>query len=93
MIVSDDNSTSISVARVPRSRLAVAVGRGFVGLIRAYQLIRVGRVSPCRFTPTCSQYTAQAIEHYGPVHGLALGLRRLARCRPLGPSGYDPIPE
>ncbi len=92
MIASDDNPTSISATRVPHGVSGVA-GRGFVGLIRAYQLVRVGRVSPCRFTPTCSQYTAQAIERYGPVHGVALGLRRLARCRPLGPSGYDPIPE
>ncbi len=92
MIASNESPTANSAGRVTRG-LPILLGRGFVGLIRAYQLVRAGRVSPCRFTPTCSQYTAQAIERYGPVHGVALGVRRLARCRPLGPSGYDPIPE
>jgi putative membrane protein insertion efficiency factor len=67
--------------------------RAILGLIGAYQLARLGRVSPCRFTPTCSEYAKEAIESYGAGRGLALALRRLSRCRPGGPSGYDPIPE
>lgn len=69
------------------------VGRLVIGAIRAYQLARTGRVSPCRFTPTCSQYAAEAVERHGARRGLALTVRRLGRCRPGGPSGYDPIPE
>ena len=62
-------------------------------LIRSYQLVRTGHVSPCRFTPTCSQYAAESLAHHGLRHGLHLTVRRLARCRPGGPSGYDPVPE
>ena len=62
-------------------------------LVRAYQLSRTGRVSPCRFTPTCSAYAIEAIERHGALTGGALTARRLGRCRPGGPSGYDPVPE
>jgi putative membrane protein insertion efficiency factor len=61
--------------------------------IRTYQVARMGRVSPCRFTPTCSQYALEALQRHGARRGLALAARRLGRCRPGGPSGYDPIPE
>jgi putative membrane protein insertion efficiency factor len=64
-----------------------------VALVRAYQFARVGRVSPCRFTPTCSAYAIEAIDRHGTRRGLALAARRLGRCRPGGPSGYDPVPE
>lgn len=64
----------------------------FCILIRAYQLV----LSPvlgnrCRFYPSCSQYMAEAIEHYGVLRGTWLGLRRLAKCHPFHPGGYDPI--
>ena len=64
-----------------------------LALIRVYQLARTGRVSPCRFTPTCSHYATEAVERHGARRGLALTVRRLGRCRPGGPSGYDPVPE
>jgi putative membrane protein insertion efficiency factor len=67
--------------------------RAVIALVRAYQLARIGRVSPCRFTPTCSQYAAEALSRHGARRGLALTARRLGRCRPGGPSGYDPVPE
>lgn len=67
--------------------------RLLTAVIRAYQLARTGRVSPCRFTPTCSQYAVEALERHGAGRGLALTVRRLGRCRPGGPSGYDPVPE
>ncbi len=70
-----------------------AVGRLFVALIRGYQLL----VSPlfprcCRFYPTCSQYAVEAIKRYGPFRGGWLALKRVARCHPLSPGGYDPVP-
>ena len=61
--------------------------------IQAYQVA----VSPylgvnCRHTPSCSSYTQEAISKYGVIKGVWLGIRRLGRCRPLGTSGYDPVP-
>lgn len=64
-----------------------------IGLFRMYQFARSGHVSPCRFTPTCSQYAIEAVDRHGAGRGVRLALRRLGRCRPGGPSGYDPIPE
>jgi hypothetical protein len=83
--------TAISVSSPPHRRQPVATG--LVWVIRAYQAARVGHVSPCRFTPTCSHYAVGAIEAHGARRGLALTARRLGRCRPGGPSGFDPVPD
>lgn len=94
--VTDSDIDSVSAddpAECRSDRSSSFVRRGALALIRAYQLARLGRVSPCRFTPTCSQYAMEAIDRYGAARGLSLTVRRLARCRPGGPSGYDPIPE
>jgi len=61
-------------------------------LIRLYRLI----ISPllpmsCRFSPTCSEYAVEAIEKYGSIMGLYLTLRRLFKCHPFHPGGYDPV--
>ena len=48
--------------------------------------------SACRFTPTCSEYTKQAIIKHGPIKGTALGVKRISKCHPWGDSGYDPVP-
>jgi uncharacterized protein len=47
----------------------------------------------CRFTPTCSEYFAEALEKHGTWRGISLGTRRLCRCHPWGGKGYDPVPE
>jgi len=65
-------------------------------LLRAiywYQQAFAGRLSPCRFFPSCSNYAQEAITDHGSMRGCWLTLRRLLRCRPFGPSGYDPVPE
>ena len=64
-----------------------------LGLIRVYQNTLGPALPPaCRFQPTCSRYAYAAIERYGLVRGGWLAARRLARCQPLGGSGYDPVP-
>ncbi len=64
-----------------------------VRMIRWYQRVFDGRMSPCRFSPSCSSYALEAFESHGTRRGAYLTVRRLMRCRPFGPSGWDPVPE
>ena len=66
----------------------------FMWSIRGYQLAISPMLKPsCRFYPSCSCYAHTAIERYGVVRGFWLGLRRLLRCHPFAPGGYDPVPD
>lgn len=63
-------------------------------LIRFYQLAFSPLLpNSCRYEPSCSRYAYEAIERYGPFRGSWLAAKRLARCRPGGGYGYDPVPE
>lgn len=62
-------------------------------LLRVYKRMISPLLPPmCRFEPTCSVYTMQAVEKYGAARGVWLGVRRLARCHPFNPGGWDPVP-
>ncbi|MHB1184984.1 MAG: membrane protein insertion efficiency factor YidD [Desulfobulbia bacterium] len=68
------------------------VKRIFIALIRCYQLCISPLFAPsCRFSPTCSQYAIEALALHGTVRGLYLATRRLLRCHPFHPGGYDPV--
>ncbi len=67
--------------------------RAVIGLIRFYQRVISPLFPPsCRYTPSCSQYTLEAVTTYGAARGLFMGGRRLLRCHPFHPGGYDPVP-
>lgn len=64
-----------------------------IGLIRGYQRFLSPMFPPsCRFTPSCSQYALEAVTRYGLLRGTWLGARRLLRCHPFHPGGFDPVP-
>lgn len=61
--------------------------------ISLYQVTISGLMpNACRFEPTCSRYTYEAVDRFGALKGTWMGLKRLGRCRPGGGSGYDPVP-
>jgi uncharacterized protein len=79
------------MSRAAADRPGMAV-RAALRLLQAYQAAASGRVSPCRFYPSCSNYAMEAFSEHGFWHGFALSARRLARCRPFGPHGVDLVP-
>jgi putative membrane protein insertion efficiency factor len=64
-----------------------------LAFIRTYQLTLSRLLPPmCRFTPSCSEYGYEAVARYGLVRGGWMALRRIGRCHPFHPGGYDPVP-
>jgi len=67
--------------------------RAAATVIRGYQLLLSPLLPPsCRFTPSCSQYALEAVTRHGALRGSWLAARRLARCHPFHPGGFDPVP-
>ena len=66
----------------------------FVFLVKLYQVI-ISPLTPssCRFQPTCSHYTVEALQKHGLLRGGMLAIKRIFSCHPWGKSGYDPVPE
>ncbi len=64
-----------------------------LNLIKVYQIFSKYTPAKCRFYPTCSEYTKQAIEKFGLINGGWLGIKRICKCHPLNEGGYDPVPD
>ena len=68
-----------------------ALVAGLVAPVRLYQIVISPMLPPmCRFTPTCSQYAIIALRKHGPLKGVWMSIRRIFRCHPWNPGGYDP---
>jgi uncharacterized protein len=80
-------TTAMAILRWP----ARAITALLILIIRLYQVTLSPLLGPaCRFEPTCSRYMMESLRKYGPVKGFARGLRRISRCHPWDPGGYDP---
>jgi hypothetical protein len=72
-------------------QIAILPRRGVSAIIKAYQFAASPFPSPCRYYPSCSTYTLEAVNRYGALRGGWMGLRRILRCHPLSPGGHDPV--
>jgi len=92
----DESARESALFPRPRSILGWALAPItwlLIALIRFYQRwISPGLPPSCRFAPSCSQYALEAVQRYGALKGVWLGARRLVRCHPWHPGGFDPVP-
>jgi len=88
-VASEAAATAGPVRRPRRAPLAWVA----VKLIRGYQIAMSWSVSRCRFAPSCSQYALEAITIHGARRGSWLAVKRIGRCHPWNPGGFDPVPE
>ena len=86
-------TTSQLASETPEAPVPSGPARALALLIRGYQRFISPALPPaCRYSPTCSAYALEAVQRYGAVRGGWLGLKRVARCHPWHPGGYDPVP-
>ena len=62
-----------------------------IGMIKVYQMLPLRVHDNCKFIPTCSNYTIEAIKEFGSFKGVILGIKRIIRCNPISKGGYDPL--
>jgi len=94
-LAQDATSMSAVVERTtdPRPRSLTPAARVLRAGVRGYRRLATGRLSPCRFDPSCSTYALEALERHGAGRGMWLSVRRLSHCHPWGGVGWDPVPE
>ena len=86
-------AASFDMARPPEKQLSARAADTLIGAYQATVSPLLTRAGVrCRFQPTCSAYAREAIETHGLPRGFGMALRRVLRCHPLGPSGWDPVP-
>ena len=71
--------------------MKVKMKKILIKLIELYQATPISAHSSCKFTPTCSEYTKEAIQKYGALRGTFKGIKRILRCNPFNKGGYDPV--
>jgi hypothetical protein len=75
-------------------KVSIALRKIPVGIIKLYQSLLSPMLGPtCRFHPSCSHYTIDAITEHGLIYGCWLSIRRILKCHPFNDGGYDPVPE
>jgi len=88
-----ENKPSEPVNKSKFQKIMIILAFPFILLIRFYQMFISPVLPPsCRYTPTCSTYTLEALKKYGLLKGGYLGIKRILSCHPWGGSGYDPVP-
>src|ERR1700722_19910959 len=88
----NSSTTCVNPSTEPEDSEVTPLARPLIAAITFYQRVTASRISACRFYPSCSNYALEAIATHGALRGSALALRRISRCRPLGPHGVDLVP-